>query len=81
MKTTVVRIGNSRGIRLPKAILKECRLEGEVELEVKKGRLIVWPAAKPRRGWGEAFRRMALKGDDVLLDRPGWPQTRWDKSE
>ena len=81
MKTNVIRIGNSRGIRIPKTMLEECRLEGAVELEVRKGRLVIRPVSEPRRGWEEAFRRMVRKGDDVLLDREALPQTRWDKAE
>lgn len=68
MKTNIIRIGNSKGIRLPKAVLEQCRLHDEVELEVKDDRIIVRPAQAPRRGWNQAFSRMAKKGDDTLLD-------------
>lgn len=80
MRASVIRIGNSRGIRIPKAILEECGLEGTVELEVRTGRLVVRPMAKPRSGWEDAFRRMAREGDDALLDQKSWPQTRWDRT-
>jgi antitoxin MazE len=81
MKTNVVRIGNSRGIRIPKKLLEECRLEETVELEAHKGHLVVRPAAKPRAGWDEAFRRMAEKRDDALLDRDSLASTKWDRTE
>jgi len=81
MKASVVRIGNSRGIRIPKTLLEQCRLGGTVELEVRQGELVVRPAAKPRSGWEEAFREMAQRGDDALLDRESLPSTRWDKTE
>jgi antitoxin MazE len=81
MKTNVVRIGNSRGIRIPKKLLEECRLEDTVELEAHKDHLVVRSAAKPRSGWDEAFRRMAEHGDDALLDRESLASTKWDKAE
>jgi antitoxin MazE len=56
MKTNVVRIGNSRGIRIPKKLLEECRLEETVELEAHKDHLVIRSVAKPRNGWDEAFR-------------------------
>lgn len=81
MKTNVVRIGNSRGIRIPKKLLEECRLEDTVELEAHKGHLVIRSAAKPRSGWEEAFRRMAEQGDDTLLDRESLAPTKWDRAE
>lgn len=82
MTTTVriIRIGNSRGIRIPKTILEECRLEGTVELQAREGRLVVKPVGKARQGWEKAYRRMAEAGDDVLLDEPiptDWDKARW----
>ena len=81
MKASVVRIGNSRGIRIPKALLEQCRFGSTVELEVHQGQLIVKPAARPRSGWEEAFKEMAQRGDDLLLDRDSLPSTRWDETE
>ena len=81
MKASVIRIGNSRGIRIPKAMLQECGLEGAVHLEVQKGRLVVRPIREPRRGWEDAFRRMAREGDDMLLEAGTWPETRWHRKE
>jgi antitoxin MazE len=81
MKAAVVRIGNSRGVRIPKALLEQCRFRDTVELEVEDGRLVIRPAEQVRSGWDEAFRRMADKGDDALLDRDSLAPTRWDESE
>jgi antitoxin MazE len=81
MKASVVRIGNSRGIRIPKTVLEQCGLGSVVELEVRRGELIVRSAAKPRSGWEEAFRQMAQRGDDVLLDGDSLPSTQWDETE
>lgn len=81
MKTNIIRIGNSWGIRIPKALLEQCRLSGTVELKVRNDHLVVRPVARPRSGWEEAFHRMAQHGDDTLLDRESWPQPHWDKTE
>jgi antitoxin MazE len=68
MKVHVVRIGNSRGIRIPKKILEECRIEDSVDLAVKGGRLVLTPVkGTPRVGWLEAAERMSRAGDDSLL--------------
>jgi antitoxin MazE len=81
MKVQVIRIGNSRGIRIPKTILQECHFAEEVELDVEDNRLIVRPVARARKGWATAFRKMHVHGDDALLDRDSLPSTRWDRSE
>ena len=81
MKTNVIRIGNSRGIRIPKAVLEQCRLGQTVELKVKKDHLVVRPAGSPRNGWEDAFNQMARQGDDALLDRDSLTPTQWDKTE
>jgi len=81
MKANIIRIGNSKGLRLPKAILKQCRLEGAVELEIEDNRLIIRPVEAPRSGWEKAFTDMAKKGDDTLLDWDAQAATEWDKSE
>lgn len=81
MKTSIVRIGNSRGIRLPKSVLDQCDLQGVVELEVKGKTVIVRSAHLPRSGWGEAFSGMAGHGDDKMLDAETDISTEWDRSE
>ncbi len=79
MKAQIVRIGNSRGIRLPKALLQEAQLEDEVELQAEPGRILISKSAKPRTGWAEAARRMRERGEDRLLDPP--TSTRFDRKE
>ena len=81
MRAQVIRIGNSRGVRIPQPLLKQCRLEGAVDMEANNGRLIIKPIGKRRAGWDSAFRRMAQAGDDRL---PNWdksPGTKWEKTE
>ena len=81
MRTTIVRIGNSRGIRIPKAMLEQCHLGNAVELEVQDGQLVVRPAEGPRLGWDDAFRRMREQGDDTLLDDEPVSAGEWDRTE
>ena len=66
--TRIVRIGNSRGIRVPKLLLEQADLPDEVELRAEPGRLIVRAAARPRAGWAAAARTMRERDEDVLLD-------------
>jgi antitoxin MazE len=79
VKARVVRIGNSRGIRIPKVWLDQLDLDDEVELAVQKDRLVIRRAQRPREGWEEAFRSMAEHRDDRLLDKP--IVTKWDREE
>jgi antitoxin MazE len=78
-----VRIGNSRGIRIPKPILEQCRLQEAAELRVEKDRLVITHERRPREGWEEAFFAAGPSRHDELLlealpssafDREGW---RW----
>lgn len=81
MKTNIVRIGNSKGVRLPKSILEQCRLKDSVELEVEGNVLTIRPIHAPRSGWVEAFSAMAQQQDDKLLDAGSASATEWDKTE
>ena len=68
MKARIVRVGNSRGIRLPKPLLDQAGLAEEVELHAEPGRIVIESVARPRAGWAEAAKAMAARGDDALLD-------------
>jgi antitoxin MazE len=81
MKTRIVRIGNSQGIRIPKALLEQTGLTGEVEVCAEGDALIIRPASRPRAGWDAAFKAMAARGDDTLLDGDTPSLTRWDEEE
>jgi hypothetical protein len=78
MKTRPIRIGNSRGI--PKSLLQETGLEGDVPKEAR-GRTLIVRTARPRAGWRTAFQEMARRGDDAPLDEGGTIPTRWDEEE
>ena len=68
MRAAIIRIGKSRGLRTPQALIEECGIGDTVELSVEDGRLIVQPVVAVRAGWVEAARAMAERGDDCLLN-------------
>jgi len=76
-RTKLIRIGNSQGIRIPKAVAEHLNLNDDIEIIVKEDHLEVRPGRKPRDGWADAFREMAQRGDDQLVDVP--VPTKWDK--
>jgi antitoxin MazE len=78
-RTRIVKIGNSRGLRLPKALIEQAELSEEVELHAEPGRLIVQAVRETRVGWAEAAKRMHTAGDDRLLDDP--TPTKFDDGE
>jgi antitoxin MazE len=81
MKTRIVRIGNSQGIRIPKALIEEAGLSGEVEISVQDASLVIKSVAKPRAGWASAFESMAKHGDDAPTDQESPTPNSWDESE
>jgi len=68
MKTKLVRIGNSRGVRLPKPIIEQVGLLDEVELTVRDGAVVISASQSARHGWGEAAEAFAARGQDAMLD-------------
>ena len=81
VKTRIVRIGNSQGIRIPKPIIEQLGFEEEVELEIVPDQLIVRSVHGPRFGWEQQFQAMAEAGDDQLLDEKVVSLTEWDEVE
>jgi antitoxin MazE len=65
VKTELIRIGNSRGIRIPKPLIEQCGLRDVVDLRVENARLIVSQERRAREGWADAF--AAAKGPDELI--------------
>lgn len=82
MKISIRRVGNSKGMIIPSAVLAQVGLEDEAELSVENGALVVRPPKKnPRQGWEEASRAIAEAGDDRLV-LPDFPneadhQLKW----
>lgn len=79
MKARLVRIGNSRGIRLPKPVIEEAGLSEEVEVQVRSGTVVITAVRRPRSGWAAAARHMRERNEDRLLDAP--TPTRFDAEE
>lgn len=80
MKTTLIPIGNSRGIRIPKPFIEQCGLEEQVEIDVRDSTILIRAPRQSRTGWDAAFKRMAQAGDDKLVDGVS-ASTRWDEEE
>ncbi len=67
MNIAVISIGNSKGIRLGKAILEKYNIKDAVEVVLEKGYIILKPTSTPRKGWEKAFKKMHDNGDDKIL--------------
>ena len=78
MKASIIQIGNSQGLRIPKPILEQCGFNGEVELEVHNSELIIKRATYPRQNWEKAFQAMSKNGDDQFIE---FAQNQWDREE
>jgi antitoxin MazE len=81
VKSRIVKIGNSQGIRIPKILLEQSNLGEEVELVLQEDQIVIRPVQHVRQGWEEAFRAMSERGDDELLDRDTLASTDWDEEE
>ncbi len=79
MKTQIIQIGNSQGIRIPKVLLEETRITGEVDLELHPDGILIRNTQKARAGWDEAFKKMAENDDDEMAD--GAAPTNFERKE
>lgn len=79
MKTKIVRIGNSQGVRIPKPLLEQAGLEDEVSLRVTEEGIVIEARSQPRDGWASAAKRLHDREEDGLLDE--WQPTSFDESE
>jgi antitoxin MazE len=79
MKTRLVRIGNSRGVRLPKPLIDQAGLTDEVELVLRGNTIVIAAHPVPRNGWAEAARKLHATGGDQLLEPP--TPTHFDETE
>ena len=81
VKTRIVKIGNSQGVRIPKLLLDQTDLGEQVELELRGDQIVVRPAYRARHNWENQFKAMAEQGDDRLLDGDVVIPTAWDEEE
>ena len=79
MRARLVKIGNSRGIRLPKPVIEQAGLDEEVSVEVRDGAVIISSAKQVRAGWSVAARLLRVRNADRLVDEP--VATRFDERE
>ena len=79
MRTNIIQIGNSQGIRIPKPVLQHCHLEGEIELEVRGEEVVLHALRKPRQDWEKKIKEAdSLKKSKIEnLDF----QNEWDEEE
>ncbi len=80
MLVELVRIGNSRGIRIPKPMIEQCGFGERVDLRMERDRLVVSPDHPPRSGWAETFRAAgSAASDEVPLEAA--PSNKFDREE
>ncbi|MFU8862005.1 MAG: AbrB/MazE/SpoVT family DNA-binding domain-containing protein [Cyclonatronaceae bacterium] len=83
MKTKLIRIGNSQGVRIPKPLIEQSGLSDEIEMILRDNEIILRSAGENRKRWEQSFKDMAEQGDDDLLDREQvehpseWDETGW----
>jgi antitoxin MazE len=80
MKVNLIRIGNSKGVRIPASVIKECGLGEQIEMRIEQGAIVLSPLRGVREGWDAAFETMAATGDDTALV-PDLLEADFDKEE
>ncbi len=80
-RASLVKMGSSRGVRLPRLFLEEAQLDEEVEMEVQEGQVIIRLVPRPRRNWEKGFDGMTARRDDRLLDPRAFTLTAWDEEK
>ncbi len=78
MKTSIVLIGDSKGIILNNILLDKYHLEDRVEIVQEEGYFIIKPINKPRQNWDMAFTEMHKNGVDKLLIDAFFEDENWD---
>lgn len=81
MKVELVRIGNSRGIRIPKPLIEQCGFGDTVEVHVEQNRLVIAPDRVPRQGWRESFIAAGAMAEQDRLLLDGVPENAFDAKE
>lgn len=81
MKTKLVKIGNSKGVRIPKPLIEQSGIGDEIEMILEKNQIIIRSLEEKRVGWEQSFKKMHEAGDDQLLDEDlnsDWDDSEWD---
>jgi antitoxin MazE len=79
MKARLIQIGNSRGVRLPKPLIKDAGLEDEVDIQLRDRSIVITSTKKLRAGWSESAKLLHDRKQDSLIDSPS--RTQFDKTE
>ena len=81
MQTDLIRIGNSRGVRIPKAIIDQCGFGERIDMRVEDSRVILTRNRNPREGWKEALAaaKESRASGELLLE--GIPEQEFDRDE
>ena len=79
MLVSVIRIGNSRGVRFPKYVLERFGVKDKMDMEVTEDGILLSPVKDiPRKGWAEAFKQMQENNEDILVDIPVSEDFEWE---
>lgn len=80
VRARIVAIGNSQGVRLPKPLLEQAGLEGDVELHAEAGRIVIAAPRRSRRGWAQAAASLHARGEDGLVETasPVFDHDEWE---
>jgi antitoxin MazE len=82
MKTKIIRIGNSQGVRIPKPLIEESGITEDIEMILRDDEIILRSAETTRKNWEEAFEKMAEQDHDTLLDQKEIEKpSEWDEAE
>ncbi len=79
IKSRIVQVGNSQGIRIPKTMLEQSGILQNVEIEVRDNQIVITAASKVRVGWSDAFAQMVIDGEELapLTVTDNWDETEW----
>ena len=78
MELAVIKIGNSKGIRLNKTLLEKYQIKDKVEIVLENDHILIKPISQPRLGWEKAFEKMHENGDDKLLMDDIFEDENWE---
>jgi len=85
IQTKIIQIGNSQGVRIPKAFMEQCGLnanDGLISMRIENNTIIIEPVSENRTGWSEAFKQMNAVGDDRLIYEENistdWDSESWE---
>lgn len=55
MRTSLRKVGNSRGVIIPATLLAACEMGEEVEIRLEGKNLLICPINAPRTGWFKVY--------------------------